>query len=227
MVTTSPHKFPDIGTLHVRPDPAWDVGIVEEVLKVYNLDAYRGRDPQLIVDVGAHIGSFSRLAHHRWHDARLLAVEPCADNYELTTRNLAEIPNSMVFHAAIGVSRDDRVDWEASAEDPNNTGGGGVVAHRDGTVRTVLLSDIIHLFGEIDVLKTDCEGGEWLWMADLLEEGLFDQVNLIVGEAHHPNWKYQVESYLRRTHEVTCEPVPNDDTKTLGYFTAVRKGALK
>lgn len=44
-----------------------------------------------VLDLGANIGAFVRLAESFWPDARFLAVEPDASNFELLERNVAPL----------------------------------------------------------------------------------------------------------------------------------------
>ena len=109
---------------------------------------------------------------------------------------------------------------------PDNTGGGGVEITPDGEVRGVKLSDLIKSFGPIDLLKSDCEGGEWSWLLDLQEAGLLRQVNVMVGEVHGKDWHDRLHLHLKTTHDlITCKPVSDECGETQGYFTAVRKEA--
>lgn len=220
MVDSSPVDFPEIGSLQVRPAPFWDAGIAHEVLSCYDLTKCPV-NPGLVVDVGAHIGTFSRRAMVKWPSARVIAIEPSADNFQLLTANC---PGAFLrYNKAVGLHGSDRCSYEPSYI-KENTGGGGVVWGDSGDIRTVLLSDIIGEHGVIDVLKSDCEGGEWLWLEDLAQHELLGHVQYIVGELHHPEWQKEIIRYLARTHEfLKLEAVPNDDTGTLAYFTAVRK----
>ena len=222
MVDTVTEEFETIGSLQVRPLPNWDAGIVHEVLRCYDLDSYKGRKPEFIVDIGSHIGSFSRLAASRYPDAKIISVEPSADNYHITQLNLAELPLATPILGAISTDRDQRFVWQASY-DPWNSGGGGVRIDKDGDVPSILLSDIIKEHGQIDILKSDCEGGEWAWLEDLARNGQIGKVTHIVGEAHAPDWASKLSHYLASTHDLQMAPVPNDATAQLGYFTAMLK----
>ena len=222
MVDTVTEEFETIGNLQVRPLPHWDAGIVHEVLRCYDIDSYKGRKPELIVDIGSHIGSFSRLAASKHPDAKIISVEPSADNYYITQLNLSELPLATPIYGAISNEADKKFTWHASYV-PENTGGGGVQHNEDGDIPSILLSDIIKEHGQIDILKSDCEGGEWAWLEDLARNGQMGKVTHIVGEAHAPDWASKLSHYLASTHDLQMTPAPNDATMTLGYFTASLK----
>lgn len=77
--------------LHVRQENLGDLAIIDEVI---NRDCYQlaklkgaGFDPKIIIDIGAHIGTFAALAHLLWPQARIFCVEPDEGSFELLTLN--------------------------------------------------------------------------------------------------------------------------------------------
>src|SRR3990167_303406 len=69
-----------------------DIGIINEV---YHADAYktyllfpRRRSNELIIDIGAHIGSFARLWHDKDPTARIVCVETCPENLDALHANV-------------------------------------------------------------------------------------------------------------------------------------------
>lgn len=211
--------------MFLRPEPAWDKGIAEEVLSgAYEIDDFPEVLPRLVVDLGAHIGTFSRLAAATFPGVKILAIEPCRENYEITSLNLRDVPHAIAIHGAIG-EPNRMYRWEKSCE-PDNTGGGGVEPDSDGDARGIHLSDIIRVHGSIDLLKSDCEGAEWLWLLDLGKQGLLREVRMIVGELHGKDWEDRIHLHLDQTHDITmCRPVDDSVADVQGYFTAIRKEA--
>ena len=145
-----------------------------------------------VVDVGAHIGSFSILAATNGA-RRVLAYEAGADNYGLLVQNCAALPAVECHHAAVWRSdTDERVlDWRMAAN-PENTGGGTVIecdsiageparAGPGFPVATVALDDVIERAGGVDLLKIDAEGSEY---PILFTSARLDRVGAIVGEYH-------------------------------------------
>lgn len=134
----------------------------------------------VIVDGGAHIGLVAIWFAERFPGARILAVEPARENFEILCRNVSHYPNITPIDAALW-DRETHVDlvnvhdqpwaWEASE-----------VA--SGQVRTVTVSSL--LASEPNsvpiVVKVDIEGSE----VELFRSNLewLTQTPLIVFELH-------------------------------------------
>jgi FkbM family methyltransferase len=143
-----------------------------------------------VIDVGAHIGSFSFAAVSRGAK-RVLAFEAEPSNYACARRNLeasgcagiAEVRPQAVW-------RSDRPSTRLSyaySQDHGNTGGGNVMFNdRPGEIETVSLDEIIQEITcdgayRVAWLKIDCEGSEF---PILLTSRRLDQVDTIAGEFH-------------------------------------------
>lgn len=145
-----------------------------------------------VVDVGAHIGSFSILAATSGA-RRILAYEAGAENFGLLVRNCAALPAVECHHAAVWRSdmREPELEWREAAN-RENTGGGTVLdcesiagepaaAGPGAPVATVALDAIIERAGTVDLLKIDAEGSEY---PILFTSAKLDRVGAIVGEYH-------------------------------------------
>ena len=99
----SPVELPGGVSLLARPD---DRKILDEVFteEVYGAVSIRADD--VVVDAGAHIGSFSVWAARRCPQGRVVAFEPAPINLDLLRRNLARngCRNVTVVPAALGAS---------------------------------------------------------------------------------------------------------------------------
>ena len=117
-----------------------------------------------ILDVGANIGLFGVFALGRWPGARITAFEPDPSNRHVLCQTVA--------------ANDDGRRWTVVAAAVANAVGelsfvpglGAEAhiarAHEDGTV-TVPTVDFFEQVGDgADLVKLDCEGGEWAIMAD-------------------------------------------------------------
>lgn len=146
-------------------------------------------DPNsLIIDIGAHIGSFSYLC---WcAGARFIeAFEADPDNADLARENLANtgitVVEKAVWRSDVDVDKlhhSGYVDMCPDGPDPVsvNTGGGHVFASSGLEVATISLDDVIG-DRKISLLKIDCEGSEY---PILLTSKRLCQVRRIVGEYH-------------------------------------------
>jgi FkbM family methyltransferase len=173
-------------------------------------DCYRVADLPMprpvVVDVGAHIGCFSKRVHDRNPLARLVAVECCPENIPALERNVGSF--AAVVQAALTYEPEVAL-LNAVYADCLSTGGstvvgraelqrrlqGGEVAAQPGPgmpgeywadlrpIRTFTLEQLIeeHALERIDVLKLDCEGSEFSILGGTTS---LDRIGLIVGEYH-------------------------------------------
>src|SRR5204862_300860 len=114
-----------------------------------------------IIDVGSHAGLFAIAARRRWPKAIIHCYEP---NYALKvhwSKHAAQLGFD-VFQEAVGesesrvdlVSNDDSVQVRA-IEAPNGP-----------IQRTAFAEAVKRMGGRVDVVKLDCEGGEWSILKD-------------------------------------------------------------
>ena len=192
----------------VRDDnAAQDLVIVHDVFAddCYLADAIPHPEP-VVVDVGAHIGCFSKRLHDRLPRSRVVAVECCPENILALSKNIG--PFATVVQAALTYEPEPAL---LNAVYPGccSTGGSillgraelrrrqaaGEVAANPGpdmpseywadlrTLRTLTLEQLMqeHGLDHIDVLKLDCEGSEF---SILRATQSLDRIGLIVGEYH-------------------------------------------
>ena len=176
----------------VRHDgPHGDLDIINDVYTrdTYRLKTMRDFTPRVIVDIGAQIGTFAKLAHSLWPDARIVCLEPSPPNFECLEKNA---PFAECVRGAIAPKGRVFIDHDGS------TGGGFATTQEDLNTRTDLAHCKILDYAlrcmtfmellaeknitEIDLLKIDCEGGEWDLMAELPLPGI--TIEAIVGEYH-------------------------------------------
>jgi FkbM family methyltransferase len=173
--TTGRYRLRDSGlTVHVRHRTG-DVVILNKIFT--RGDALNSYQPPAevaaaldalaaprILDVGANIGLFGVFALGRWPEARITAFEPDPSNRHVLCQTVA--------------ANDDGRRWTVVAAAVANAVGElsfvpdlGAEAHiarthEDGTV-TVPTVDFYEQLGDgADLVKMDCEGGEWAILAD-------------------------------------------------------------
>lgn len=140
----------------------------------YDLPGFDWSKARTVVDIGAHVGSFTVWASRRSPGARVLAVEPNPETFPLLVRNIDdnELQGRVtVLRAAVGTSP--------------GTAGLQLVEHSLGTrlargggsqvtveVQTLprLLADAG--MDDVDLLKIDCEGMEYEVLEAMGSEGL-------------------------------------------------------
>jgi FkbM family methyltransferase len=173
--------------------PSADFAAYQQVMVKRDYDFAVTRPPRTIIDAGAHIGLASVWFANRFPNARIVAVEPEAANFELLRRNAAPYANITPVRAAI---------WDADVElnviDPgvgtwgfmtSAAGDPEVRGERRGHVRGVTIDELMreHGLDHIDVLKLDIEGAErevfaapgaWLERTDLIVAELHERLKV-------------------------------------------------
>jgi FkbM family methyltransferase len=192
----------------VRADNAeQDLVVVRDIAEE---DSYRVEEVPMprpvVVDVGAHIGCFSKRLHQRNPLARIVAVECCPENVAALSKNVGAF--ATVVQAAVTYEREVAL---LNAVYPGciSTGGStvigrdelrlqveaGSVAARPGRempseywadfrpVVAVTLEQLMERYRleRIDFLKLDCEGSEF---SILRHTPSLDRIGLIMGEYH-------------------------------------------
>jgi FkbM family methyltransferase len=158
-------------------------------------------DGWTVVDIGAHIGSFSWLAVNRGA-AHVIAMEPHPYNYSALLKNIEGL-QGRVQPMQMAAWRSDRdIEWlsminpwehDHAAGGGFNTGGVSVMC-RDlgaGIIRVlgVPLNVILRDYESVDVLKIDCEASEFPILLTCTE---LHRCKRIVGEYHEniPDYEY-------------------------------------
>ncbi len=144
-----------------------------------------------VIDIGANIGSFSVSVAYREPSAKIYAIEPVKNNYNLLCQNieLNHLTNVSPINVAISDKREELTiyhglgSWFASgsfykvdATDP----------HSSEEVSCITLEDIFieNEIGNCDFLKMDCEGAEYKILFSLSDE-LLRKIKKIAIEFHN------------------------------------------
>lgn len=151
---------------------------------------FRATEPlQTIVDAGANIGLTSIFLANRYPDAKIVAIEPEASNFELLKKNVAPYANVVPVHAALWCRNE-----PVSVVDPgldkwgfmtvNGDAGGSSGAATCHDVEGLTVDRIMHLHGlaRIDLLKVDIEGAEKEVFQD--SSRWIDRVDALIVELH-------------------------------------------
>ncbi|HET9781666.1 MAG TPA: FkbM family methyltransferase [Candidatus Dormibacteraeota bacterium] len=189
----------------------------------YDIPGFDWSKAGCILDIGAHVGSFTVWASRRAPRARLVAVEPNPQTYDLLLRNIHANglnDRAVTLRAALGaeegVAHLERLEHSLGTRLVRTT------APADAPlvgVRT--LRDLLAQTGasEIDFLKIDCEGQEYEVFGSL-EPDLLRSVRAVACEYHpEPGQDVSVlESVLR---DAGFEVVRPDSS--LGVLWATRR----
>jgi FkbM family methyltransferase len=164
----------------------------------YRLPA-RFAPADIVIDVGAHIGSFAYAVVQRG-GRQVCSIEPDAVNCALAARHLApdiECGRVQLLQAAVWRSdpNDDELRFDGYHPFPRsyaamqgivNTGNGSVIWGVGEPVAKVALDDLVDSLTDqehrrVRLLKLDCEGAEWPILLTSQRLHLIDE---IVGEFH-------------------------------------------
>ena len=150
----------------------------------YEPDGYAIQNGDVVVDIGAHIGSFALLAHAR--GARVVACEPSPENYRMLSKNIACNNMHNITALQICIAGDDGV-RELFLDARNAARNGLYGAGHSVSVPALSIAELLRQqnIAQCDFLKMDCEGAEYeITEAAPLET--FTHINKIAMEYHLP-----------------------------------------
>jgi FkbM family methyltransferase len=141
-----------------------------------------------VLDIGAHIGTFTLNAALRAPRGRIFSFEPEPGNYALLTENVRRNSLSHVrcFNLAVAGKEESRQMFQTP--NPVRTGAHSLVAVGSGQtfgVQCTTLSSILreHRLLDVSFLKLDCEGAEWEIFPATPDEDLA-RIRALVMEIH-------------------------------------------
>lgn len=179
--------------LLIRDGPSTDSerDIVREVQREYDWGFPIGT----AIDIGAHIGAWTKYAKTLHPNARIVAVEVDLENFEILTINTSGLSDVTCLHARAGyeqgqfmVARNTRNSGSTFVF-PNELGGHFLHTLSDHDVfpapNAVTLGEIMldADMPHVDVLKLDCEGAE-VGIVNHVSDDVLTRIQRIVGEIH-------------------------------------------
>lgn len=216
----------------------WDIDVTRAILErdEYQLEPLVAENSGLgwVLDIGAHIGSFTLRVKSLWPGARVIAAEPDPDSAALFRKNTEGLDHVFLHEVAVlgsgsggrahlrqagRVNRDRNAaaSWVAEAVD-------GLDRKANPPTLTVERAGIVDLLDRhgrptIDLLKLDCEGAEGEILLALARGGHLERVNWIRGEWHFHQNIGRIEQALRQTHAFHI----HQDRDPWGGFIAQRR----
>ncbi|MGH8177576.1 MAG: FkbM family methyltransferase [Steroidobacter sp.] len=169
--------------LHLRAGTSDRNALNEIFVKGWYDHPYPGT-PRFIIDAGANVGFASVRFAHMYPEATIVAIEPDAENFALTRRNVAAYRQIDPLRAGV---------WPRSArltiENPQDKPWAFRVREaRDGepAFAAISLQDVMarHAVQTIDILKIDVEGAERELLADEHCDEWLARTNMIFIELH-------------------------------------------
>lgn len=144
------------------------------------------REGDTIVDIGAHIGSFSVRAARLAHRGRVYAFEPSSKNFELLTENrlLNDLGNLYIEKCAISAMNGQMTLYTPAGNAIMGSLLQDTSSHTE-TVQVRTIDSIVaeHGIARIDLLKMDVEGAEYDILFNCSNETLM-KIRRVVMEYH-------------------------------------------
>lgn len=148
-------------------------------------------EPKIIVDLGAHIGITSTYLSLKYPNAKIVAVEASAENFELLKNNTQSFNNIECIHAAV-YFEDGFVNFSNNELSYNQKISETGISTKAISIQSIKEAYDLH---EIDLMKIDIEGGE----IDLLckNNSWLSSVKNIIIEIHNPYNASDLEKDLK------------------------------
>jgi FkbM family methyltransferase len=191
-ITNRPHirlRFRDGRRLVFRPDSDY-VALGEVFIAETYKDCRKAIDPKVVWDVGGNIGSFPIWAARYFRRARFYSFEPCRETYELLKVNRDANPKIQWETFSFGLADITKI---ATGFTPKGMYAETSIYAKDGLACDLLLRSTNEVWQEhgkpfIDLLKIDCEGGEYEIFEGISDEVL-SNIGAIIMEYHNVEGK--------------------------------------
>jgi FkbM family methyltransferase len=203
--------------IRIHPDALGRKADLETINEIHTGDAYRLRqlasatsNVWQIVDIGAHIGTFTMLAGKLFPHAWVWAFEPNLAYYPYLLMN-APHNSSPINLAIIGFygQKLDREFYPGNADE---------VLWRARAGGAISVSALRSMCPRIDLLKIDCEQSEVEILREMEALGMVKDIPVIVGEWHYSTAREEVSRILSPTHHLDL-----NDVGEWNQFYATRK----
>ncbi len=152
----------------------------------YGLEKIGLQPGDVVIDIGAHVGTFALYVQKRWPGVKVYSFEPSSVNFSRLERNfeLAELDFAALPLAVTADGRDLLL-----LHNRDNTGGDTAFSKPNGhaveSVKSIKLEKAFEMLGieRCKLLKIDCEGAEH----EVLRSFDLSRVDYLAGEFHENN----------------------------------------
>jgi FkbM family methyltransferase len=145
----------------------WDARIIREIFvqRPYLRGFHDLPSAPLVVDVGGYIGDFSVYAARRMNASRVIVYEPTSENWRMLVDNIAlnHLESRVVaVNKAVGESGTLTLNVDVAGQEIHSSAYWYPEAPKR-EVPSITLDELLdaHELTHVDLLKVDCEGGEY------------------------------------------------------------------
>ena len=210
-------------SLKARLGRRGDSSIINEmwIVKPYFRHFAEIKDDSLIIDIGAHIGTFSIFSASQAKNVSVYSYEPCPDNFSLLRENIklnGLEEKIKPFNLAVWKEKGshnlfiDNKYMQLATMCPKDN-------KTKASVRCTTLEDIFrdNHIDKCDFLKIDCEGAEYEILMNASQECL-RKIEVISIELHTKEKNRELKDYLEKNNfQVIIEEIDN------GYLLYAKK----
>lgn len=168
---------------------------------------YNLRPNSLVLDVGAYHGRFSKTIADK-HHCDIDAFEPVPAHFNIAFETLKDIPRVRLSECAVGDGQTDTIEIGVS----NDSSGVYSSGEQKVVAKQYSLRHVLHGHGDrpVDLLKLNCEGGEFPILFQAIKDGVIPRLRNIQVQFHHvfpeAETEYEfIRSQLLKTHRLTYD----------------------
>lgn len=214
--------------LHIHTQERGDLAVLDEVFcnRAYDQEPHRVPVGGVIVDVGAHIGSFSLYSASKRKAQRVFSCEPCPDNVKMLRMNVEsnKLDNVItIVPKAISGKHESRTFYLSGISAGHSLyGGHALETGKTIQVECLTLKDLLDDYGidHVDFLKLDCEGAEYE-ILQTIDQPTLDRISMVGMEFHD----YPREWFVSRLQELGFHVSPSEEPWRNREYIVARKCA--
>ena len=164
----------------------------------YAAPEYDIQSDYTVIDIGAHIGTFTLQAAAKAYKGKVYAFEPFSENFKLLQANILINRFTNITAGQFAVSDKKKQQKLFINQTSRSLASLATSNGQSETVNSVTLAEIFHKYhiSQCNFLKLDCEGAEYnILMAT--PATVFKRIDLIVFECHlHDQQRKKLEKFL-------------------------------
>jgi FkbM family methyltransferase len=182
-----------------------DLGIIQHVFEKNAYKLPNNMEGKIVIDIGAHIGSFSLLAATR--GAKVFSFEPEKNNFTILEKNIENnnLKDQIIAeNVAVGIPGEKKlyIDTKNTGQNTLREDLNSSISPAIEMVRVISLRDIFTKYNieRCDFIKIDCEGGEIDILPDVYN--LYDKIQTIAIELHFSTIESEQVKHLQQFYNV-------------------------